>query len=98
MLGFALRARYAGLNPTYESQKLGSDVYAVGMIGIQALTGKTPDTLPEDSNTGEVVWRDRAQVSKNLAKILDKMVRGYFTISHPKTVMFILRIEGSRNP
>ncbi|MGL4375311.1 MAG: SUMF1/EgtB/PvdO family nonheme iron enzyme, partial [Microcoleaceae cyanobacterium] len=56
-----------------------SDVYAVGMIGIQALTGKTPDTLPEDPNTGEVVWRNHAQVSQNLANILDKMVRDHFS-------------------
>jgi eukaryotic-like serine/threonine-protein kinase len=56
-----------------------SDVYAVGMIGIQALTGKTPDTLPEDPNTGEVVWRNQAQVSNNLANILDKMVRDHFS-------------------
>ena len=56
-----------------------SDVYAVGMIGIQALTGKTPDTLPEDPNTGEVVWRNQAQVSTNLANILDKMVRDHFS-------------------
>jgi len=59
--------------------RLCSDVYAVGMIGIQALTGKTPDTLPEDPNTGEVVWRNHAQVSTNLANILDKMVRDHFS-------------------
>ncbi len=52
-----------------------SDIYAVGMIGIQALTGVYPTQLPEDSATSEIIWRDRVQVSPDLADILDKMVR-----------------------
>lgn len=55
--------------------KLCSDIYAVGTIGIQALTGMNPINLPDDPNTGEVVWRDRATVSDELADILDRMVR-----------------------
>ncbi|MDZ8052831.1 MAG: protein kinase domain-containing protein [Aulosira sp. ZfuVER01] len=55
--------------------KLSSDIYAVGMIGIQALTGLMPEQLQEDPDTGEVIWRDKAQVSDRLADILDKMVR-----------------------
>ncbi|MFN6558810.1 MAG: protein kinase domain-containing protein [Nostoc sp. ChiSLP01] len=54
--------------------KLSSDIYAVGMIGIQALTGLVPSQLQEDPNTGEVIWRDRAQVSDAFADILDRMV------------------------
>ncbi len=59
--------------------KLCSDVYAVGMIGISALTGIMPNQLPEDSHTGEVIWRDRVQVNPKLADILDKMVRYTFS-------------------
>ncbi|MEH2223188.1 serine/threonine-protein kinase [Nostoc sp.] len=55
--------------------KLCSDIYAVGMIGIQALTGLMPEQLPEDPSTGEVIWRDKAEVSDALANILDTMVR-----------------------
>jgi len=55
--------------------KLCSDIYAVGMIGIQALTGLTPNKLQEDPNTGEVIWRDKARVSNALADILNMMVR-----------------------
>jgi serine/threonine protein kinase len=58
--------------------RLSSDVYAVGMIGIQALTGIAPDSLQEDLNTGEVLWRDRAQVSPEFAAILQKMVAYHF--------------------
>jgi serine/threonine protein kinase len=56
-----------------------SDVYAVGMIGIQALTGIPPRKLPIDPNNGEVIWRNTANVSKKLADVLDNMVRYNFT-------------------
>ncbi|MBD0343763.1 MAG: serine/threonine protein kinase, partial [Coleofasciculus sp. Co-bin14] len=60
-----------GGNPRFSS-----DVYAVGMVGIQALTGTHPRFLPEDAQTGEVMWHERAQqVSPELVAILDKMVR-----------------------
>jgi serine/threonine-protein kinase len=44
------------------------------MTAIQSLTGILPHKLPEDKD-GEVIWRDRAQVSDSLAEILNKMVR-----------------------
>ena len=36
----------------------GSDIYAVGMTGIEWLTGILPHELPKDAN-GEIIWRDR---------------------------------------
>jgi len=56
-------------NPT-----LASDVYALGMIAIEALTGIAPDQLPKDQN-GEIVWKNQAVVSPEFAKMIDKMVR-----------------------
>lgn len=54
--------------------RFNSDIYAVGMMGIQALTGLPPSQLKEDSQTGEVQWREKAIVSHPLAVILTKMV------------------------
>lgn len=58
--------------------RMNSDIYGLGMIGIQALTGFYPYNLPEDAATGEINWRTQAQVSPKLARILDKMVRSNF--------------------
>ncbi len=52
-----------------------SDVYAVGILGIQALTGINPHQLPEDSTTGEVIWRQWTNVGDRLAGVLTNMVR-----------------------
>ncbi|MEM7726490.1 MAG: serine/threonine-protein kinase [Cyanobacteria bacterium P01_A01_bin.45] len=55
--------------------RLSSDIYAVGIIGIQALTGLMTDQLREDPHTAEIIWRDIVSVSPRFADILDKMVR-----------------------
>lgn len=52
-----------------------SDLYALGMMCIQALTGVHPRDLKEDSKTGEVCWRDLTAVSSAFGDILDRLVR-----------------------
>jgi eukaryotic-like serine/threonine-protein kinase len=67
-----------GYMPSEQNQglpRLCSDVYAVGIMAIQALTGLAAVLLPQDDFTGEILWRERAEVSPRLAAILDKMVK-----------------------
>ncbi|NJR50753.1 MAG: serine/threonine protein kinase [Leptolyngbyaceae cyanobacterium CSU_1_3] len=54
-----------------------SDIYSVGMMGIQALTGYSPSQLQSDPETKEIVWQEKApqKVSSGLANIISKMVR-----------------------
>jgi serine/threonine protein kinase len=59
--------------------RLCSDIYAVGMLAIQALTGVVPQKLPIDSTTGEVIWRHFVDVSDQLANVLTKMVHYNFS-------------------
>ncbi|BAY45653.1 serine/threonine protein kinase with Chase2 sensor [Scytonema sp. HK-05] len=53
--------------------RLNSDIYALGMIAIQALTG-TPAKYLERGSTTELVWRHFAETTQELAGVLDKMV------------------------
>ncbi|NEP61179.1 MAG: protein kinase [Symploca sp. SIO2G7] len=56
-----------------------SDIYPLGIIAIQALTGLEAKEIPIDSRTGEFIWREEApQVSDRLATVVDKMVRDDF--------------------
>ncbi len=55
-----------------------SDIYALGMVAIKALTGYAPTDLPTDPTTGELVWRDKAKVSNGLAMVLTRMVRYHY--------------------
>ncbi|WAS04023.1 serine/threonine-protein kinase [Gloeomargaritales cyanobacterium VI4D9] len=52
----------------------GSDLYAAGMVAIQALTGNPPQMLTVNERTGEWQWRPQ-WVSEPFAAILTKMVR-----------------------
>jgi serine/threonine protein kinase/Tfp pilus assembly protein PilF len=64
--------------------KFNSDVFAVGMMGIQALTGLDParNRLPEDPTSGEIAWQSQTQVSPKLARIIDRMVRYDFRVRY----------------
>ncbi|MDJ0676032.1 MAG: FHA domain-containing protein, partial [Calothrix sp. MO_167.B42] len=55
-----------------------SDIYALGMMAIQALTGIHPHKLQDDPHTGEILWQHLAFVSSELAGILTKMTRYHF--------------------
>ncbi|PSB48104.1 serine/threonine protein kinase [filamentous cyanobacterium Phorm 6] len=60
--------------------QLNSDIYALGMIGVQAMTGLPAYDLPKlrdlkNSSRGEIVWRHLAVCSQALADVLDNMVR-----------------------
>ncbi len=55
-----------------------SDVYAVGMVGFEALTGLRPRDFPRDPETAEFscgLVQDLVSVSPEFAAVLDRMVR-----------------------
>ncbi|HEY9799228.1 MAG TPA: tetratricopeptide repeat protein [Leptolyngbyaceae cyanobacterium] len=54
--------------------KFSSDIYALGIVAIQAITGLLPDQLEQDADTNEIIWQNHAQVSPEFAKFIDKMV------------------------
>jgi serine/threonine protein kinase len=53
-----------------------SDIYALGMIAIQALTGLEPLQLKIDPHTNEIFWRSQnTPVNDYLAAVLSQMIR-----------------------
>jgi serine/threonine protein kinase len=70
-----------GYMPTEQAQgrpRPSSDIYALGMIAVQALTGVSPRELREDPNTGEINWQDLTSVSAGLAAVVTKMIAYQF--------------------
>jgi eukaryotic-like serine/threonine-protein kinase len=53
--------------------KLNSDIYAIGAIAIQALTGRFP--IAKDPYTYELKWRDEVNIHEQIVDIIHKMVR-----------------------
>jgi WD40 repeat protein len=60
--------------------RFNSDIYALGMTAIQALTGLSPEVLQQckDPSTGEIAFQSLPPISEELKAILSKMVRYYF--------------------
>ncbi len=55
-----------------------SDIYSLGNIAIQALTGLSPIQFQEDVNTGEILWEHLVPVSRELANVVTTMVKYHF--------------------
>ncbi|MDZ8187510.1 MAG: protein kinase [Nostoc sp. ChiSLP02] len=70
-----------GYMPTEQGQgkpRPNSDIYSLGIIAIQALTGLQATELQEDPETGEIIWQHSVTVNPQLAAVLTKMVRYHF--------------------
>jgi serine/threonine protein kinase len=70
-----------GYMPTEQAQgrpRPSSDIYALGIIAVQALTGVSPRELRDDPKTGEINWRHLTSVSTGLADAIAKMISYQF--------------------
>jgi eukaryotic-like serine/threonine-protein kinase len=74
------------------SPQLCSDIYAVGIMGIQALTGMKPKQFRVD-NMGNLIWRQNAQVTPQLASVLDRMVLYAFPQRYPSATEALRAIQ-----
>lgn len=69
-----------------------SDIYALGMIAIQALTGLEPLQFKVDPYTNEIIWRSpETPVNDYLAAVLSRMIR-YDFHERFQSVAEVLRI------
>jgi serine/threonine protein kinase/Flp pilus assembly protein TadD len=91
--GYMPNEQYAG------KPRFSSDVYAVGILGIRALTGLHPQKIEEDPVTSELAWRQHApEVSSSLVAVLDKMVRSDFRDRYPTAQEALESLQNLPNP
>lgn len=72
-----------------------SDLYALGLIGIQALTGRHPAQLEVDPTTGDLQWEREllAPVSEGLQALLSQMVKYHWKNRYPSTAAAIAALQ-----
>ena len=63
---------YVPYEQEHHAPHFNSDLYAVGVIAIQALTGNPID---RDADSYEFQWQDNLKIDARLVKIIDRMVR-----------------------
>ena len=78
------------------------DLYAAGMIGIQALIGIEPKDLAVDQRSGEIIWqfstldKPETQISPELAKILNQMTTHRQAVRYPDITQVLQELRGLR--
>lgn len=78
--------------------RFSSDIYAVGILGIQALTGVHPRHFEEDTQ-GEIAWHHRAaQLSTGVMEVLDRMVNYDFRSRYLDALEALEALEALRLP
>jgi tetratricopeptide (TPR) repeat protein len=90
-----------GYIPSEQAQgepRLSSDIYALGIMSINALTGLSPEELEKDDDTNEIVWQKHAQVSQEFAEILDKMVRYDFRERYSSATQALQALKSLNKP
>jgi serine/threonine protein kinase len=79
--------------------QLASDIYAVGIIALQALSGLHPQEFGRDSQTGELDWRTRLpNLSPGLVNILERMVCMRWQDRYANAMEAIADIDGLSVP
>lgn len=89
---------YMPLEQFQGNPKPNSDIYAVGMIAIQALTGVHPRELPMIKNmdqvsSGSFHWKQLAKVDIEFTKVIDKMILDDYHLRYQSTTEVLADLE-----
>ncbi|WP_373528328.1 protein kinase [Nostoc sp.] len=90
-----------GYMPTEQGQgkpRPNSDIYSLGIIAIQALTGLSATELQEDPETGEIIWQHSVTVNYQLAAVLSKMVHYHFKDRYQNATEALQACKDAINP
>ncbi|NJR22413.1 MAG: tetratricopeptide repeat protein [Richelia sp. CSU_2_1] len=90
---------YIPIEQAAGNARYSSDIYALGTIALQAVTGISAGELAAVRNSkGEINWRDRANCSAGLAAIIDKMVRANFEERYQETAEVLADLKQIPRP
>jgi tetratricopeptide (TPR) repeat protein len=90
-----------GYLPSEQAQgnpKFSSDIYALGVLGIQALTGLSPEEIEQDPDTNEIIWQNHTSISEDFVKSLDKMVCYDFRQRYSSAGVALQALHDLKNP
>lgn len=69
---------YAPAEQKAGNPQFSSDIYAVGIIAMQGLTGVAAKDIPRDPNTSKIIWPNGTKPSPKFQEIIEKMVHPNF--------------------
>ena len=88
---------YMPIEQASGTPRASSDIYALGKIGIQALTGVNPYDLSEDDRTGELKWEHLTAANPQLIAVLQRMTRYHFKDRYHTAEEALAAVRGLNN-
>jgi serine/threonine protein kinase len=88
---------YMPIEQASGNPRASSDLYALGSIGIQALTGINPYELETDDLTGELKWEHLTVANPQLIAILQRMTRYHFKDRYLTATEALAAVKGLAN-
>jgi len=85
---------YMPIEQASGNPRASSDMYALGTIAIQALTGVNPYDLPADDRTGELKWEHLTVTNPQLIAILQRMTRYHFKDRYHTATEALQAVQG----
>lgn len=85
---------YMPIEQASGTPRASSDLYALGTIAIQALTGVNPYNLEEDERTGEHKWEHLTMANPQLIAIVQRMTRYHFKDRYQAAADALQAIQG----
>lgn len=84
---------YAPLEQLAGQPRFNSDIYSLGIVAIQALTGLLPSKLKRNPQTGVILWRHLTPVRAELADIISKMTYPTFEQRYQSATVVLQDLE-----
>jgi serine/threonine-protein kinase len=72
------RLGYFAKEQIWHRPRPSSDLYSLGMIAIDLLTGLRPWEIPRDPETGQLLWQKHVTVGGSLTEVLTAMTRDHY--------------------
>jgi serine/threonine protein kinase, bacterial len=85
---------YMPIEQASGTPRASSDLYALGTIAIQALTGVNPYNLEEDERTGEHKWEHLTMANPQLIAVVQRMTRYHFKDRYQTAAEALQAIQG----
>ncbi|MGI8935558.1 MAG: D-alanyl-D-alanine carboxypeptidase family protein [Phormidesmis sp.] len=81
------------------SPRPASDLYALGLIAIEALTGQRHQDFTYDPGSDRLLWRQQTEVSLPLAEFIDRLVRHRWQdrFANAHEALITLEVESNRH-
>lgn len=89
---------YMAPEQAWGQPNLTSDLYALGVIAIEALTGRSPQELPQLPGLNALDWQGQVQVSDRLGELLSGLLQPDWQKRFPSARAALKRLEALFGP